>query len=362
MLNISGSGVNMDAEQLLANLFADGPEYPEMSAPARVGRPIDVPEDGDDEDNKKQGETHTQWALGGNGRYIPVGSTKQNLVPGIYEPFSSGNVWGLERMTVASDTIHRLPDMATDVVMKEVESFWENEARYRKHHLLYKRGILLWGDPGSGKTVTVKILMNELVKHGGIVLVAYSIGLTINCLKAIRRIEPERNLIVVLEDIDEIIQANGESQVLSMLDGESNIDRVLNLATTNYPERLGARIVNRPSRFDRRIYVGMPSIDARHTYLEKTTGGELPPDDLKQWVIDTEGMSIAHLRELVAAVYCLGQDYTDVIERLKAMAKPVSSDGMMEDTPGFTRKKESKAWRGFTTPSITIERLGLVGP
>jgi SpoVK/Ycf46/Vps4 family AAA+-type ATPase len=128
-----------------------------------------------------------------------------------------------------------------------------------------------------------------------------------------------RNIILVYEDIDEIINYNGESTVLSLLDGEHNIDNVLNLATTNYPGLLGARIINRPSRFDRRIYVDMPSQPAREEYLRKACKGNLSAHDLGLWVKDTEGMSIAHLRELVAAVYCLGQDYSGVVERLKKL-------------------------------------------
>jgi SpoVK/Ycf46/Vps4 family AAA+-type ATPase len=229
--------------------------------------------------------------------------------------------------------------MATETVLDEVKKFWSSEARYREHKLLYKRGLLLWGPPGSGKTIAVKLLMNNLVKQDGIVILAQSIPLLILCLKAVRRIEPTRNLIVVLEDIDEIINFNGESSVLSLLDGENNVDNILHLATTNYPERLGARIINRPSRFDRRVFVGMPSPEARRAYLEKATNGGLTPEQLDTWVADTNKMSIAHLRELVAASFCLDQPYEEVIQRLIDMAtqvKPVDE---------FT-----KARMGFKSP------------
>lgn len=280
----------------------------------------------DEAKKEKSDETHTQWAIGGNGRFMPVGTTAGRLLAGIYEPFATPGMWGVERLAVASDGIYTLPDMATETVLNEVNKFWSSEAKYREHKLLYKRGILLFGPPGGGKTVTVKLLMNELVRRDGVVIVAQNIPLTIQVLKAIRRIEPKRNLIVVLEDIDEIINYNGESQVLSMLDGENNIDNILHLATTNYPERLGARIINRPSRFDRRVAVGMPGADARRVYLKKTTNDGLSADNLDKWVHDTVDLSIAHLRELVAAVYCLEQPYEDVIDRLRAMQVQVKSE------------------------------------
>lgn len=284
-------------------------------------------------------ENHTQWALGGNGRFMPVGSTVSKLPAGIYEPFAVPGMWGLEKLSISSDGIYTLPDMATEVVLAEVKKFWESEHKYRLHNLLYKRGIMLFGPPGGGKTVTVKVLMNELVNRDGIVIVAQTINLTILCLKAIRRIEPKRNLIVVLEDIDEIINYNGESQVLSMLDGENNVDNVLHLATTNYPERLGPRIINRPSRFDRRVHVGLPAPEARRAYLQQVTHNALAPEQLEQWVTDTVDMSIAHLRELVAAVHCLDQSYDDVVKRLQEMAKQVKGEeDFKKNKLGFKHK------------------------
>ena len=81
----------------------------------------------------------------------------------------------------------------------------------------------------------------------------------------------------------------------------------------------------------------MPGFDARRVYLEKTTKDGLPLEQLERWVADTDGMSIAHLRELVAAVYCLGQPYDEVIERLKLMAvQPKGEEGFKSKTTGFS--------------------------
>ena len=298
---------------------------------------------------KTNTETHSQWALGGNGKFMPVGSTVPTLPAGVYETFATPGMWGLEKSNIVTDGIYALPDMATEMVMDEVNKFWESESRYREHSLLYKRGIMLWGPPGGGKTVAVKLLMQDLVKRDGIVVIGQSISLLVLCLKAVRRIEPKRNLIVVLEDIDEIINYNGESVVLSMLDGENNVDNILHLATTNYPERLGSRIINRPSRFDRRVYVGMPSELARKSYLTQATKNGLKAKELKQWLTDTEGMSIAHLRELVAAVYCLNQPYAEVISRLQDMSKQIKvADEFNKNKLGFGRNDARKVPTGFS--------------
>src|SRR4051812_8301334 len=69
-----------------------------------------------------------------------------------------------------------------------------------------------------------------------------------------------------------------------------------------------ARLLNRRSRFDERIFVGMPLPESRLTYLEKAierSGAQMERAELLRWRDDTDGLSIAHLRELIAGVLCL---------------------------------------------------------
>ena len=273
-----------------------------------------------------------QWQVGTNGVFRPAARTVKHLVPGAYTVNWDNHGAFLSRMHLVSDEIVQLPESANLKVLDCIRKFWASRDRYKKHGLVFKRGVLLWGPPGSGKTITVAMLTKDLIDNGGIVVFCSQTATTSYLISAIRRIEKERPLIVVYEDIDEIINTYGEHNILAMLDGEQQTDNVVSVATTNYPERLGARIVNRPSRFDDRIFVGMPSERDRRAYLEKTTTGV----DVERWASDTEGLSIAHLRELVAAVMCLDQDYDDVLRRLRTMnERPKEVDGYTKRSPGF---------------------------
>jgi hypothetical protein len=184
----------------------------------------------------------------------------------------------------------------------------------------------------SGKTATITLLNKYLLENGGIVIMCDHPRITSMGLEALRRIEPTRRIICIMEDIDEIIEKYGEHDLLALLDGENQVDRIVMLATTNYPDRLGARIINRPSRFDERILVDMPSKEARRKYLQHILGNI---EDIDRWINDTEGLSIAHLREMTAAVRCLDQDYDSVLKRLKSMKHKIKTIDGQGGTTGF---------------------------
>lgn len=331
--------MSQDTEQILEELIEtpfpdpnpnrvwESPAFDNAGNPMPPDNPHVITSDKADSDKV---ENISQWTAQGNGAFFPTGASRPHLSAGVYNVITTiDGKSGLQSVPINSDGIYSLPDMATQEVIKEVEQFWNSEHLYRKHNLLYKRGLLLFGPPGSGKTITVKMLMKEIIKRDGIVIICQAVRPLVTILKNFRKIEPKRNVIIVYEDIDEIIAYNGEASVLSLLDGEDNIDNVLNIATTNFPDRLGARICNRPSRFDRRIFVGMPEEAARKEYIRLATHNGLSEADLTKWSVDTKDMSLAHIRELVASVYCLNQPYADVIKRLKAMFEPpiLKNDG-----------------------------------
>jgi hypothetical protein len=276
------------------------------------------------------GAEYRQWQIGPNDSFRPAGITCERLAPAVYGFEEDSYGLYIRKISVITDSLIALPDSASERVLEGMKVFWDREDKYREHRLLYKRGVLLWGPPGSGKTATLQLLTQELLgsKMQGIVVLCSSPRLTSVGLAALRRIEPTRRLICIFEDIDELIAQHGEHQILALLDGENQVENIVNVATTNYPERLGARIVNRPSRFDERIFVGMPSHEARSKYLGHVTTN-INSQEFSRWVEETEGLSIAHLRELAAAVLCLGQDYEAVLKRLKTMRHKIrETDGI----------------------------------
>jgi AAA+ superfamily predicted ATPase len=269
-----------------------------------------------------------QWAVLGDGAYRAVGQTVPELPPAVYgtDYDQNGNVIFI-RKRIITDELVVLPDTASERVLRSIQTFWTRRDSFRAMKQIFKRGIMLWGPPGSGKTVTLMLLVKDLIGLDGIAILVDHPERVTKALEQLRRIEPDRPAICVLEDIDEMIVRHGEHSILALLDGETQVDNVVYIATTNYPEMLDKRLVNRPSRFDEVIKIGMPSEDARRVYLRSRLGeDELKPTMLAKWLSDSEGFSIAHLREMVVAVFCLGRDYEETLARLRGMFKTLDSN------------------------------------
>ena len=165
-------------------------------------------------------------------------------------------------------------------------------------------------------------------KENGIVIeitndiVAAHMGLLI-----LRKIESSRPIVVIMEDIEEKIVGNN-NLYLNMLDGQCQVDNVVYMAKTNYPERLDARIINRQSRFDIIQEVSMPDKHCRKQYLSIKYPELLSNGQLNTWIKDTEGFSFAHIKELIIAVNIFKSNYGETVVRLKRMIddKPNSRD------------------------------------
>jgi hypothetical protein len=164
--------------------------------------------------------TKNQWAVLPNDVFTAIGTTVTHLPPAIYTLTNANGVIFFNKTKVLTDNLIELDDSAALRVIAGIETFWESKPKFDRFGILFKRGILMWGPAGSGKTATVNMLMNDLVKRGGMVVIVQSPPTAIQGLHELRRIEPERPIIVVLEDIEEMIDNYGEHGLLGLLDGE----------------------------------------------------------------------------------------------------------------------------------------------
>lgn len=314
--------------------------YAKGALSAKSGKRIrDLSLDSDDDSKsiKAPALSASAWAQKGDVFY-GVNQTHQQIPAGIYAPGFVETVGPiLNHINITTDSLIHLPDSASESVLEEIIKFRGMEAKFREHGFLYKRGVLLWGPAGSGKTVTLNLLCDLLVnKASGIGLMVDHPSPAAQCLQLIRKIEPTRPIVVLLEDLDALVAKWGETEFLSLLDGEAQVDGIVYLATTNYPERLDKRFVDRPSRFDTVRYIGFPSKESRAVYLQ----AKMPNIEsaiLEEMVQKSDGFTVAHLRELIVLTQCFEHTVDFAVSRLRRMrVSPSSAKSPDRNGPGFT--------------------------
>jgi SpoVK/Ycf46/Vps4 family AAA+-type ATPase len=284
--------------------------------------------------------TLNQWTVCGPHTYKPVSVTYPELQSGVYD-INISQYHGIifEKKTICVDDLLRFPDSVSGKILSEITTFWKKGDKFKEHGFLHRRGYLLHGPAGSGKTCLVHQIIADIISNGGLVFQCSHHPSTFNDgLSVYRKVEPSRPVVCLFEDIDAIIDEHGEDDILGLLDGENQIDKVLNIATTNYPEKLDPRLVARPRRFDRVLKIGMPSAEVRKMYFQKKL--KVSDEELEKWVGATDGFSFAACAELVISVCCFEKPFDNAVNILREMmdAKHTSHDYDTENGVGFGAK------------------------
>lgn len=215
------------------------------------------------------------------------------------------------------DEIIDLPSPEYTQVVNELKTFMKPETKelFDKFGFIYKRSCLLEGEPGTGKTVLINKICEEVVNMGGIVLMSPNPEQCRDFFDAIDSTQPDCLTLVVFEEFDQYFY-DGEchsEKLLSLLDGEVQKRNVMYLATTNFGEKISKRF-KRPGRFSTVIEMKAPTEEARYAFLKHKIG--IDPN-INTWVKDTDGLTIDELKETVLAVKCLGQSLGPIVERLR---------------------------------------------
>lgn len=200
-----------------------------------------------------------------NGTIFSIEEYRRTLTPGVYScGVSNDGQPYLVAEDVVTDDLLVLPGSKMTNLLQEFDKFWSLEDTFNSQGFIHKRGFFFVGPPGSGKTSIIQLLAQRLISnHEGIVLYLDNPIVAFHGLRMIRSVEPERKIICVLEDLDSLIKNYEEADFLSLFDGERQINHVVYIATTNYPEMIDKRFLDRPSRFDQVVVVDLPSMEDR---------------------------------------------------------------------------------------------------
>ena len=169
-------------------------------------------------------------------------------------------------------------DPATKMeVRANTVDFLRKRVRWAEYGIPQKRGVLLAGEPGTGKTLVCKALMGEAEGITCITTNAYKLCADEYITDLYEMAQDLSPCIVFIEDID-LIGLNREEyhyqhgpallSLLNVLDGVEEKQEIVTVATTNNWEALDRAISRRPSRFDRVIKLSLPSLEERRELVE----------------------------------------------------------------------------------------------
>lgn len=218
-----------------------------------------------------------------------------------------------ERETVLS--FHRRPSMTLDDVILPTETVDAitrqvvGVAHHREQLLAagqhLKRGLLLYGPPGVGKTHTVRYLMSELTETTIVQLAGDTLHLIGAACSVARTLQPA---MIVVEDVDLIAEDRdmypGSSpmlfQLLNEMDGLAEDADVVFLLTTNRADLLEPALAQRPGRVDQAVALEKPDREARRRLFALYRGAlDVDESRLDSVLSRTDGVTASFLKELL---------------------------------------------------------------
>ncbi len=201
--------------------------------------------------------------------------------------------------------------------LKEIVEFLKKPEKFTKMGAKIPKGVLLYGKPGTGKTLIAKAIAGEagvpFIAMSGSEFIEMFAGLGASRVRKLfekaRKMSP---CIVFIDEIDAIgarrSGGNGAdsennqtlNQLLVEMDGFSTEEPIIVLAATNRPEMLDKALL-RPGRFDRQITVQVPDVRGREEILNIHAKEKKFADDvnLKSIAEDTAGLTGAELANIL---------------------------------------------------------------
>ena len=201
--------------------------------------------------------------------------------------------------------------------MMEIVDFLKNPKRFYDMGAKIPRGVLLCGQPGTGKTLIAKAIAGEagvpFISMSGSEFIEMFAGLGASRVRKLfekaKKISP---CIIFIDEIDAIGSRRSSgggaesennqtlNQLLVEMDGFETEETIIVLAATNRPEMLDKALL-RPGRFDRRITIALPDLRGREEILKIHAKEKKFAEDVKLRSIaeDTAGFTGAELSNIL---------------------------------------------------------------
>ena len=218
-----------------------------------------------------------------------------------------------ERPTMGADRLV-LPDDVLAAIQRQVVGLGRHRQRLLDAGQHLKRGLLLFGPPGVGKTHTVRYLLAQLDGVTVVSLTGTSIPLIAEACSIARSLQPS---VVVVEDVDLIAEDRGMDagehpllfSLLNEMDGLDEDADIVFVLTTNRADLLEPALAARPGRVDQAVELALPDTGARRALFDLYSRQvDIDTRRLDSVLERTEGVTASFLKELIRRACVLSAD------------------------------------------------------
>ena len=241
-----------------------------------------------------------------------------------------------------------------NIIQRNVKDLFEKSEILEKNGINLKRGVILTGPPGTGKTMICKVLAKDLPVTVLYVLPSHirNPGDVVKICDMAKDLAPT---LLILEDIDYIASDRGDGNnwfvidLMNKMDGIESFQKVVTVATTNLADKVENAIKNRPGRFDRIVKVDNPNTKMIAAMLKKFTeryqlDKEIDFDAYAEEIgSDKEEMSGAYIKDLCITAVFLAIQAGDVDENDLAVLSYEHFDAALDEIKNkdFTNLSEN---------------------
>ncbi|TFK55460.1 P-loop containing nucleoside triphosphate hydrolase protein [Heliocybe sulcata] len=255
-------------------------------------------------------------------------------------------------------------------LQKDVFGFFSSEDLYKQLAIPWKRGLIMYGPPGNGKTISIKAIMKGCEEKGYLPLYVKSFqsyaGEEASMAMVFNKARQLAPCVLIMEDLDSLINDRNRSFFLNQVDGLEGNDGLLLIGTTNHVEKLDPALSTRPSRFDRKYLFDDPDLEERALYckywqkkLENNDAVDFPDDLVTEVAKLTDKFSFAYLKEAFVSTLVLlvsddgkgkgGKDKLDFSSVLKQQIAKLRKE--LDKAPPSFRALPSTS-RGYAPPPM----------